>query len=276
MNDRGLSLVEILVAIAILAIVTLAFSTLMNSIARENHAMSDRVESADVESQFAAMMSDDALCGCQLLNSGALQDDKNSPTGTGPSKIVELPNLVMSCADRTKIYAAPGQKMTTQSQTFMVKRTAVRDLRPTGRRNPLTNALDEYMGAIYIEFDERANSNRALRGIKTSKLFTTTPDGKSLVSCTSDNTVVADGHTTNSPLFKTFASTMAMCKPNYTIVSGGWRSDGRKPTCPSQTINQVPAITESRPIIAADGRHGWLVTATCLSVQAVATCKRGR
>jgi len=280
MNSKGLSLVEVLVAIVLFAIVTVAFTTLVNSLARENRQLSDRVESVDLESQFSALMTDDALCGCQLIGSGRMADDPVSPTGTGASKIVELPAIVSSCADRSKIFAKPGQKMSTASQSFVVKRTAIRDLRPTGRRNKATGALDEYMGAVYIEFDTGSNLGRALRGIKASKLFTTTPDGMQLVSCTADNTATRCEQVTNSPLFKTYASSFASCNPpglkGYTIVSGGFRTDGRLPTCPSKTNSQVPAILESRPIVKKNGEHGWLVTATCQTIQAIAICKRGR
>lgn len=264
-----------LIAVAIMGVIFMGLTSLLGVLHKENRSISDKIEASDLERQLGLLMADDALCACQFAGAGDLVKEGQSLTPGAESYAVELNKISTSCADPNKTFAVTNQRMSSLSNSFQVNRIAVRDLRPTGRINPITKVPDEYTGVFSIEFDKSEATPRSMRPIKVSKIFTTTSNGKKLYSCASANDFYGSSMVTNGPNATSYNSSITACPEGYRIVSGGWHTDGTPPTCPNATNPRTPMVLESRPITTANGRSGWLVTATCQTFEAIAVCQRG-
>ena len=282
-NQRGFSLIEILIALAIMGVVAAAFTSLMTTMQLENRSVQDKIEAADIERQMGTLLADDALCRCNVVGSPAIAADATSPTSPGAGLAVELNTIYtnykdkVNCATPTETFATRGQKMAAISASFKVSRIALRDLRPTGRRDASSGQLNEYTGGIYVEFDSSQNPSRALRPIKVSKLFTTNASGRNIISCAAPTDNFREGDwVVNGPGLAKPAAAKAWCPAGYVVRSGGWKTSG-SPTCPKLGVDpKPPLILESRPAFQANGTQGWLVTGTCITIKAVAVCQRVR
>ena len=244
-------------------------ASLVTALAVQSRSSSDTVESVDLERQFDTLLADDGLCGCQLAQS--------PPINSGPSaheKSVTLRRILTSCEDSTKTFAAPGSTMRTQSGSFVVERISVRDLIPTGRHDATTGQPDQYTGSFLIEFRNRT-VGRTPRPLKAAKIFSTTPDGRNLMSCASATGTATGPMVPNSAMTYPPNPAVVSCPDGYSIVSGGWKLDYRRPLCPSVTNGQYPFVSESRPVVGAHGRHGWRVVINCVTASAIALCQRG-
>ena len=273
--SRGFTLIEVLIALVIVALVSVAFSTMMTSMSLENRAVSDVVERADLERQMGALLADDTLCGCNLQGAPAMTTDAQSPTGAAGTMIVPLPKITTSCTSPPNVFAEPGRKLSALSASFQVAKVAVRDLQPTGRRGP-TGANIEYAGAFYVEFDPKASPSRQLRPIKASKIFATDPSGARLASCSSASNFYVSPFVTNAPGVANYQPAVANCPPGYIVRSGGWKTDGKSPTCPSAGDPRPPQILENHPVTTKGGTQAWMVVASCVTLQAIAVCQQGR
>ena len=269
-QGRGFSLIEVMMAMAILSIVTAALLQMMSSMQHENRSISDNAELVSTQHQLEAFMADDALCACQLRGLGAMTPDPRPATGTAAAAVVEMTKITTNCQDQTKVFAAVGSRLAgTLSPSFLVNRISLRDLRPTGRRNGATNAYDEYTGAFYVEFDPKVNPSRSLRGMRVGKIFSTTPDGTKLTSCAAANDFYQGPMVTNSGS-SVPTSSVARCPTGYSVISGGYRMGRTPAACGAPTV-----VTESRPFTAPGAVQGWMISVRCAQAQAVAVCGRG-
>lgn len=275
-SQRGFSLIEVLIAFVIMTLIGSAFTSLMTSMNLENRSVSDNVERSDIERQLGSLLADDRLCGCNLAGAPAMTLDSSSPTGASGTYTVPLAKIISNCDKPDNTFAVVGAKMAALSSSFKVSKIAIRDLQPTGKRDPTTNRLNEYAGAYYIEFDPTASPRRALRPIKASKIFATDASGQNLYSCSSATNFYIGPMITNVPGVATYAASVARCPAGYTVKSGGWRTDGKMPTCPTGGDPRPPQIVENHPVTTSGGTQGWMVIGSCMTLQAIAVCQQGR
>ena len=276
LSERGLSLLEALVGVAILALLMTGLSTLMTSMHGMNKTLSDNIESYDLERQLGAVLSDEAICACQLKRASPMVAEARSPTGRTGTKSAEVTKITTGCEDSSETYAEAGQTMRAQSGSFKVSRISVRDLVPTGRLDPVTKIPDEYLGAYYIEFAAGGTLSRKPHTVKLSKLFGTSPDGSRLIECASDANVFPGPAVTNTPLAAADRDSVAPCMAGYSVVSGGWLMDGTAPSCPNVTNADYPFVSQNHPVVDPVGTNGWRVQINCVGYSALAVCTRGR
>ena len=270
LDHNGFSLIETMIAVAIAAIVSTAFVSLMSNMQNENRSISDKVEALDLERQIGQLFSDNSLCSCAIAHQGTLAADP--PPAVGPATYhVDLPKLISSCADPTKVFAAPGQRLFAGASSLIVKRIGVRYLTPTGP--PDHDGLTNYSGAVTVEF-EPTSTGRQMKAIKTSKIFSV--KANKLISCSSAGGGGGGGgateyyqgiNQTGGSAAASSPRSAAWCPSGYKATGGGISTD--------LTIRCSPAtLLESRMVQHTSGIWGWAVRATCQTYHAVVACQR--
>jgi type II secretory pathway pseudopilin PulG len=78
-NERGQSLVQILVAVGLMGILMAAFAQMMTNQMRETKALSEKLASLDLEKLLIAALADGSVCGHVLNNPAPLTFDSTKP-----------------------------------------------------------------------------------------------------------------------------------------------------------------------------------------------------
>lgn len=140
MNQRGFSVMEALVAAALLGTVAMTAATLSTSQNTALRFLAHKAESIDIKMQMQQVFANPDNCACQL-NPDLTVDNSNDvalvfdPTRTDGSQRMELTNMKAGCLLSSPIIAADGQAITPD---LSVDNIDFAGLRPTGNAGEWT------------------------------------------------------------------------------------------------------------------------------------------
>ncbi len=187
-NQKGMSLVEVMLAAGIMIVIGAAISSLILSQAKETKSLSEILAALDLEKNIIASMADGSVCQYMLTNPS--QSSFNSMALpqkiTSPSPIYAK----VTQAGPGPIVAKVGDTASTYSSSMIIKSIKLEVLSGSGT---------SYTGRWLIEFDE-TKSVRAHKPISVSTTLSvdsTNPTAAKFVGCMT--TGVAQGYMQTCP-----------------------------------------------------------------------------
>ncbi|MGE3759095.1 MAG: type II secretion system protein J, partial [Pseudobdellovibrionaceae bacterium] len=65
-NNRGISLIEVMITVLILGVIGAAMSSMLTSMSKENRGLSEKLASLDLVSQVSLILARNSLCNSML------------------------------------------------------------------------------------------------------------------------------------------------------------------------------------------------------------------
>lgn len=165
-SNRGYSLIEILVSVAILTTVSFGFMTMVSGQQREIRAMDEKLEIQDVARVLQNHMSVDSFCGC-LLRGRTF--DTSQPLATWDFNIATIPSIFSQPIPAPPAPCAPvGTLVPGAGGTIPNSKLVVNSLLAT---EMVDLGGGTYTAALYVDFD-KDNLVRSRKPIKVPIKFT--------------------------------------------------------------------------------------------------------
>lgn len=176
LNSAGLSLIEMLVAVAIGSIMLVMVASMFQAQQKEVRSLRQKQEVIELKNLMLAQLTKTEVCSWQLK--GRMIDVAASPTAAKPSEtVLNLKELRQGLNNSSAIVAKSGDSL--PGSSIKVKSITFKDIYPTG--NP-----DEYKGVFEISFDESSLAY-PLRPLQTQQIIKTlsgSPDRAKIIdSC---------------------------------------------------------------------------------------------
>ncbi len=227
-NNKGQSLVQVLVGIGLTAIMAAVFASLITSQQKETRALKEALGAMDLQKVVIAALADGSVCQYILNNPTRLTFDSTALTPTTPQTMTpSLPlYTIVQGGIPGPVAAQVGQEASGFSNTLFISNIKLEILSGSG---------DNYIGQWKVEFDS-ARTIRPIRPLAVGTIIQTdpgTPTAKTIASCQgagggSSNFAVESGtlnHGQVIPLPVGF--TDAQCRWIVSMDSGGAAYDYR-------------------------------------------------
>jgi type II secretory pathway pseudopilin PulG len=272
-QSAGFTIVEVLVAMTMALIMMMAVASFQLNVAKENRALSEKMDAIEAGRQISLVMADEKICSCNV------KDTAVSTGADGKLKgMVASGRLTTECGGGT-VLAQVNSALSATEKRFpaYVKEISLAELvaRPSVGGDTL------YDGVIQIDLQPTnpANANqkmiRAIQPVKVRKTFIGA--GGNIRGCGMHSkevtTIIADTERANGPedKYNVATSSIAYCPPGMIAIGGGWEqsSTGTVGGCPPD--KPYAAVLKSHPL---DNLTGWLVWAACVRFKATVTCFR--
>lgn len=219
-NNKGMSLIEVLVAVSILSIVMAATTSLIIRQNKETQALTEKLVSLDLENILIQSLSDGSLCTRMLTDT--TYDTRNpvvfdsSLIGTANPPEISLPN--------DQIVA--GASATLTGGPFLVKKNQVFSNLAPGLipisikiANIREHSADTYSGEFIIDFDQ-SKIMRPIKSLRVSTTFKTdTSTPRRILYCGAKGVVTVVRSAAASAW--RWPSVGAVCLPGEKVMGGG-------------------------------------------------------
>lgn len=177
LNNKGMSLVETLIAAAILAIVMSGMITMQTSLQKETRALSEKLGALELEKYLISVLADGKLCTAELTPSD-LNDNSsfNINVGNPSETILSLSKGIhASVSTPNKFIVAPGDQPSPLSKNLRVKNggITVSDF--------VKEDDNQYSANIKVEFDSE-NLVRSIRPVSV-KIPVFTDSSGTILGC---------------------------------------------------------------------------------------------
>jgi type II secretory pathway pseudopilin PulG len=225
-GEAGFSIIEIMVAAGLISVIALGVASMMVSFQKENRALSEKLESIELEQGLSRILADSATCGC-------LFDSPAWTTGTGE---VPLTHLKQGCT--TKNFLTVGAPLTSQSR-LTVNSIKIKNISPLGTGN--------IIGDLEISLSGSAAPIKPITILGQSFVPDSTANPTKIAGCLG----VAGASQICSSLGGTWtSSTCVMNRPPPPMTTAdcvasygsGWTFNGSACVPPSTPLNQPTAV----------------------------------
>lgn len=180
--DSGMSIIEVLVAAAIMSVVGMAFMTMISSQQKETRALSEKLAQLDMQKLLIASLANGSICTAELAS--------NTFNPSGPYKIdtttlatqnFNLASLHASANASAPTLVATNEAVSPTTLQLLVDKISFENLVSTG-------ILDNYLVDLKISFK---GGVRSTAPIVTKMIIavnpTDPPTAKSIISCQDSN-----------------------------------------------------------------------------------------
>ena len=274
-HQGGFTIIEVTIAAGIAMAVFMSLASLQSNMARENRALTQKLEVNDFGRLLSQVMADESLCQCNIKNQ-SLQPGPPDPATGQPTYYAELGQLYSSCTPPPTVLVSttgPNAVLPVGTRALPVSRIRVSDL------TLIPGATNSYVGFFEVSVADSPQATspvlvRPMQPARVRKKFFAS--GSLLTACgaSEEEYVVKTGsHVDNglgdapdSPLNDAVVS----CDNGMTAVSGGWRDDNAltaMPRCPSR----YSAVMTSRPDLSGTS---WVVKIACHGYTPYVICYR--
>lgn len=257
-NNRGMSLVEVLVSLGITVILMSATASMFVTQQRENRALNQKLEMVDLKNQIMQAFQNSSTCTWQIQGKTF---NTSGVTSTNPSSTsIDLVELRHGPNSSSLLLAKTNSTLPGSQSNLKVASIRFNNILATG--NP-----DEYKGHFEITFMDSSLS-RPMRPTIIPQVIqatgsptaTITACGAGLISL--DDMVIVEGPVKN----RHYSPSIAMCPPGYGVISGGSRYLGT-----SGCNDEWTGLSE--PTADKRGWRGWM---ECARHKTVALCMKLR
>jgi hypothetical protein len=172
-NNKGFSILEVLVAAAISLMMFLGFASLSGQMSKEMKHSDQRADALEFRTAVTGLLADLQTCSCQLnLNLSDIDL-------TGPSPNASLSALKTSCKPTASLFAAPNQAITGSNSRLTIDQIRLIKIESLG-------VLNKYRGRLSFGY-KSDNLLRAIPGFDVEVRFSTDPgspaSAKRVLSC---------------------------------------------------------------------------------------------
>ena len=189
-NSRGQGLIQVLISIALMGILMVGITTVLEHQARENKALGEKLAGLDLQKAVTAVLADGSVCTFQVGQLPLAQQSFDAtPLSTGGAvQDIDLGNTLLTKADATApAIVTVNQPVSPIATTVVANKIAITNIKcPSPCPNPLTSNI--FTANLQISFD----TSKMVRSIvpATSQLILTTSDAsgqKKITSCTASS-----------------------------------------------------------------------------------------
>lgn len=255
-NTSGFSLVEIMIALCVMMIGFLAFTSAMMRQQQETKALSEKMTALDLQNFLGKVLADGTVCKYELVDLGPKTFNSNA-IGTTTPPVVSIAQIHASANASAPIVVQTNGVLSAHSSTLRVSTISISNISGTP-------GGDEYTAQFQIDFDP-ASSVRPLKPVVFQTMLITDPaspaNAKRIVGCVRDGDETAASSCAagagNDDLSRpTIAcatpSTYRACMcsadwPNCNCNSGNFSSEGSYVSCADAGAF---GSTLSRPVVA--------------------------
>ncbi|MGZ3768852.1 MAG: prepilin-type N-terminal cleavage/methylation domain-containing protein [Bdellovibrio sp.] len=171
-NRKGMTIIEVMVAIGIMSIVLAGMTTMQINMQKETKALTEKMAVLDLEKFLISTLADGSICTAELTPSILNGSSSFSVNVGNPSKTsIVLPSGIhSSITDPSKVLVQPGALISPLSNV---------KVKPNGVTvsNFANAGTDLYTATINVEF-ESDNLVRSLKPISVKTMVNTDPGGK--------------------------------------------------------------------------------------------------
>lgn len=164
MNRRGFALMQVLIAIPIVAILSLTIATMMSNFAKQNRQLSQKLDTLEFKQLFMPVIADDTRCTNMLL--GTSVEPTSNPSASLSELKTSATGSVLATANTTLPGSMSGVKISTIELADFVG----------------TGTADEYNMNLKINWDP-AGLVMALQPIIVARVVNVDPATKKITSC---------------------------------------------------------------------------------------------
>ncbi len=183
-SDSGMSLIEVMISIGILAVVVSGMASYMSSSSREVRALTESLAKLDIEKFLIASLADGVSCTAELANPGvwtpgALPATFNSTNATTLAKTsINLNSIHASAAANAPVLISNGAAPSAMANGLLVNRITVGNFQATG-------APDVYLADLTVSFTGSIRQPSPIVLRKTIATVPTGPTTKKITGCLS-------------------------------------------------------------------------------------------
>ena len=265
-SQQGISIIEVLVAVGLMAIIMTGFSSMLLNQNKETKALGEILAAQDLQKNLTALSASGAVC--EYLVKDKIFNASLVVAGTPQEIDIGTTPIYSSMFNSTTPGPAlikKGDKVSVYSQSLEVKSIKLKI--ETGVVSGTTGSFN---AKWIIDFDETKTIRKVKPAIASTVIAadTTTATNAKIVSCaggsstgslTINNTVVVWG-----PIAQRTTLSVATCPTGYIVVSGG--ANYQSSCCCGEMFRFV---TANRP--SAD-RRSWEGSVECTNHRTVAYC----
>ncbi len=185
-SDSGMSLVEVLVCIGILAVVISGMSSYMASSSREVRALTETLAKLDTEKLLIASLADGVACSAELASPSVWTAGAQPYTidSTNPATLaatsIKLDKMHASAAANAPVLIAKGAAPSPMANGLVVNGITVGNFQATG-------APDIYLADLTVSFTGSVRSPSPIVLRKNIATVSTGPNTKKITGCLSAN-----------------------------------------------------------------------------------------
>lgn len=202
LNESGTTLVEVLLAGALLSAVAMGISTFINSSNKEVKALTEKLITKDIETSLANVFQNNEFCDCMFKGKEFDTTDLTKPW-TGISSVpIGFADTTTCAPNPAFIVPPPGQKVP-GSNVKVLKMAMIKLVHVGG---------DDYTGDLTVKFDS-SDMVRDTRNVKTNIAFTIDSSA-------------------GSPSARPFKSCKGGIGKEIEVVKGPWNKGPSQMTCP--------------------------------------------
>lgn len=197
--EQGFSLMEVLMAVAVMSIISFVMAQMFNSQLVGQKYLSQKYELLDVKNFIMSSFANADICSCQLNVDSAdnphssaersqihfdrsLTSDKKS---AHPDQVINVNKIFGGCGAAAPTLVAAGQKVPGSQTNLYIKSVSLVDLVPTG-------ITDEWNANWRIDFDGGGVSLAPIKIAQKISIDSTSPENSTKISfCQSQSSVIS-------------------------------------------------------------------------------------
>lgn len=221
-NQRGQSIIQVLISIGLMSILMAAFATMMANQSKESQALAEKIAWADFQQQLSRTFTDGALCtsliGTMKFDStNAIQGSKNQPTITLSNTSIPISSL-----PNAPPLVTAGQPASSISSTLIV--ASVNPFQVTNIVGSSAGGVGYFTGVFQVNFDKKPLI-RALKPAQATIGIQTTSSGntQTIIGCqsTGGNSLGAMGYKMVTNVCNNAYDCTVSCPTGQQVLGGG-------------------------------------------------------
>lgn len=165
LSQNGMSLIEVLVALALMSIIAVGLSTIIVNANNEQKALQEKLALIETQNNIISSLNNSATCYAQLNQTNPVLD--LTPLSL-PTAVVNIPQINAGTLPTSTLLAKVGQPLPGYAVGQMVVKTIqLKSINASGPPN-------EFSGDLEITLDP-ASVSRAMKPIRVKQFFTVLP-----------------------------------------------------------------------------------------------------
>lgn len=143
-NQSGFSLIELMIATAIIGVITMAFLTITSRNQRDMKGLFQKSEILEFKNLLLQRLGDPQICTWQIRDQVI---DVSATTSTNPSPTqLQLQQLYVGLNTSSPLLASRGQRLPASNSNLNIRNMVFKNILSTGRAG-------EFQGTLEVEFD---------------------------------------------------------------------------------------------------------------------------
>ncbi len=233
-SERGESLVMVLVAVGVTAILSLGLATIMSNSSKETSRLMQKLELISLRRSLEILLSNPETCSCQMqgLSIKSLAGTPNS---------VSIPSIKLGCGSASSPLVTQNSPLPGSETGLGIGAISLKDVK-------LVSAPDIYSATLVVDPDDKT-TKFSFRDLTVKQVFKTDSSGK-IVSCTNDPDSVRDCDISEI-MTGIDANGFPICrpKPNTNCPNGtvlqSVSMDGKPRCVDGQSIANIPVTSKT-------------------------------